>query len=285
MHFTFREGSWSWLNPGPPKIFGILNLTPDSFFDGGRYVCTESALAQAKKMVAEGADAIDIGGESSRPGSQPVPAEEEIRRIIPVITALRACCPLPISVDTCKAVVATAAIQAGANMVNDISAGRDPLMAETVRLHRVGWILMHMQGTPHTMQQEPRYGDCPAEIATFFRTLTGRLMAEGIPADCLALDPGIGFGKTTSHNLEILARLREITSLGRPVMIGASRKSFLAEAGGIARTEDRLAGSLAAAISAAGAGAAMLRVHDVAETRQALSVLDRIRAKTPSAGV
>ncbi len=255
-----------------PLVMGVVNVTPDSFFDGGRYARCDDAIERCFQLVREGADILDIGGESSRPGSKPVPAEEEIRRVEPVIRRVAAETDVPISCDTWKNRTAEAAIRAGASIINDISAGTlDSAIFDTVRTHGCGIILMHMRGTPETMQDAPSYDDAVSEIAAYLRDAVLRAAAAGIPPEAVAVDPGIGFGKRVRDNLDILRRLPEIAAAGRPVVVGASRKSFIGKIAG-AQPQERLAGSLAAAVIAALNGASVVRVHDVAETRQALAV-------------
>jgi len=260
-------------------IMGILNVTPDSFYDGGRYSSVESALERARIMVKEGADIIDVGGESSRPGSLPVSKDEEMKRVLPVIKAISDELDVPISVDTYRAEVAEEAINAGANMVNDITAMRGDDMAKVVREHGVPICLMHMKGTPQNMQKNPHYGDVMAEIARFLYERAEYAIAKGIDERNIILDPGIGFGKRTGEgiedNCEIIARLAELKSLGFPVLIGASRKTFI---GNLSNTEadERLEGSLGAEAMAIANGADILRVHDVKETKRMAMVVDRI---------
>jgi dihydropteroate synthase len=255
---------------------GILNVTPDSFYDGGRHADPDAALAHARRLIAEGADVIDVGGESSRPGAPAISADEEMARVVPVVTALRRESDVPISVDTTKAPVAAAALAAGADVVNDISAGRfDAAMVPLVADRAATIVLMHMQGTPATMQTAPRYDDVVAEVAAFLRERIDAVRAAGIAAERIWIDPGIGFGKTREHNLTLLANLDRLTVLGAPLLVGASRKRFLATQAPDG-TDDRLTASVAAATLAAAAGAAIVRVHDVAATRRALAVADAI---------
>ncbi|MBK1726113.1 dihydropteroate synthase [Halorhodospira neutriphila] len=254
-----------------PRVMGVLNVTPDSFSDGGRFLEAGSARAQARRMVEEGADLIDIGGESSRPGAEPVSAEEEIARVVPVIEALADEVAVPLSVDTCKPQVMRAAVAAGAGMVNDIQALQAPgALAEAAALE-VPICLMHMQGEPRTMQQRPHYDDVAAEVAGFLRARAEAAEAAGVPRERLVLDPGFGFGKTLAHNYQLLRRLDAVVELGLPVLVGISRKSMvgrLLERG----VEERLAGSLAAAAVATFQGAAIVRTHDVAATADAVRV-------------
>src|SRR5688572_21255323 len=262
---------------------GILNVTPDSFYDGGAHAGLEAALAHARTLLAEGADLIDVGGESSRPGSQPITADEECARVVPVIQALRRETDRPISIDTTKAPVAVATLAAGAAVVNDISAGRfDSAMLAEVAARGAGIVLMHMQGTPATMQAAPRYDDVVAEVVAFLEKRAAAAVAAGIDRTRIWVDPGIGFGKRREHNLALLAHLRRIAALGFPVLVGASRKRFLA-ADDTDTPADRLAASLAAASLAAVNGAAIVRVHDVAATRRALALADAVaRAAVPT---
>jgi dihydropteroate synthase len=255
-------------------VMGILNVTPDSFSDGGAFADAGRAVAHAQAMAAAGADIIDIGGESTRPGAAPASAEEEIRRVAPVIEQL---CGLTISVDTTKATVAERALAAGARIVNDISALRfDARMAEVVRDAGAGLVLMHMQGTPRTMQVEPRYGDVVAEVRDFLVERIAFAESRGIKKTQIAIDPGIGFGKTVEHNLALLAHLETFGGLGCPVLVGASRKSFI---GNILSREpqERLAGSVAVAVWAVTHGARIVRVHDVAETVDAVRMAEAIQ--------
>lgn len=245
-------------------VMGVLNVTPDSFYDGGRYAEIESAVGRALQMAEEGADIIDIGGESTRPGSQPVPQEEELRRVLPVIEAVRARVDVPISIDTTKSRVAEGALQAGACMVNDISGlGFDPRMAEVVAQAGALCCIMHIQGTPQTMQKNPQYTDVVRDISAYFEERLALAERAGIPRRNVWLDPGIGFGKTVEHNLQILRRLREFTAFGLPILIGTSRKSFIGKVLGNLPPEDRLEGTAATVAVAILNGANAVRVHDV----------------------
>jgi dihydropteroate synthase len=265
---TFTPGA-------PPLVMGIINLTPDSFSDGGQFRDADAAVAHGLRLVEEGADLLDIGGESTRPGSQPVGLDEELSRVLPVVRRLAALTRAPLSVDTSKAEVARQALEAGAHIINDITAlGGDAAMPEVVRSHRAGVILMHMQGTPATMQVQPRYNDVVAEVANFLEARLQACIDLGIAASQVVLDPGIGFGKTTEHNLRLLAHPEEVQRLGRPVCLGVSRKGFLGTVLG-RPLHQRLAGSLAAACYAVVRGAAQIvRVHDVAETRDVVVLLN-----------
>lgn len=251
---------------------GILNVTPDSFSDGGQFLDPEAAIRHAEQMVAEGAELIDIGGESTRPGSHPVPLAEELFRVIPVIHAVAKRVPVPLSIDTSKAEVARCAIEAGASMVNDVTALRgDPDMARVVARARVPVILMHMRGTPARMQQRPRYRNVVSDVKAFLAEAIQRAEAAGIPPDHIWVDPGLGFGKTVRHNLLLLQQLDELTQLGKPVVIGPSRKSFIGQILS-APTADRLAGTLACVAYAMHHAVQIVRVHDVKPTAQFLEM-------------
>ncbi len=254
-----------------PRVMGILNVTPDSFSDGGRFLALEAALDQARAMAAAGAAVIDVGGESTRPGAAPVSEAEELERVIPVIEVLHREIDLPISVDTSKPAVMREAVRAGAGLINDVNALRAPGALETAAEAGVPVCLMHMQGEPRTMQQNPSYRDVVAEVRDFLAERIAACEAAGISAECLLVDPGFGFGKTLDHNLTLLRRLQELTSLGRPLLVGLSRKSMLGTLTG-RPVEQRQAASVAAAVLAAERGAAIIRVHDVAETVDALAV-------------
>ena len=252
-------------------IMGILNVTPDSFSDGGRFLDPGAAVERAIEMATEGADWIDIGGESTRPGAQEVPADEEIKRVVPVIGALSKH-GFVVSVDTTKASVAEAAIGAGAAIVNDVSALSDPRMASVVAKAGVPVVLMHMRGTPRTMQLDTAYADLMSEVYGYLHSRVEFAASNGIDPRSVIVDPGLGFGKSVEGNFEILSRLREFKSLGRPVLAGPSRKSFIGRATGAAAPGDRLAGTIAACALAVANGASILRVHDVKEARMAAMV-------------
>lgn len=261
-------------------IMGILNVTTDSFSDGGKFFSFESALARARQLIREGADIIDIGGESTRPGAEPVPTEEELRRVIPVIRAIRQESSVPISIDTYKAAVAQAALEAGANIINDISALRfDPQMVRVVADARVPVVLMHMLGTPKTMQQNPVYRDVVREIKEFLAERIAFAREHGI--EKIMIDPGIGFGKTVAHNVEILRRLGELRELQCPILIGTSRKSFIGRLGSTTSEplplDQRLDGTIASTVIAVLHGAQIARVHDVAPLKRALAIVDAVR--------
>lgn len=262
-----------------PLVMGIVNVTLDSFSDGGRFASTEAAVAHGLDLVRQGADLLDIGGESTRPGAQPVPLEEELGRVQPVVAALAQRTGVPLSVDTSKAEVARVCLTAGARIINDVTGlTGDPEMAEVARSAGSGVILMHMQGSPLTMQQEPRYDDVVRDIARFFEERLQALTSLGIASERIVLDPGIGFGKTRAHNLEILARLDEFQRLGRPVCLGVSRKGFLGRLLGERPVERRLAASLAAVCWAMCRNAVqVIRVHDVEETVDAVTTIMAIQ--------
>lgn len=254
-----------------PRIMGVLNVTPDSFSDGGRFTTLETALAQAERLIEEGADLVDVGGESTRPGAAPVDPEEERARVLPLIRALRAShADLWISIDTRRASVAAAALEAGANLVNDVSGLEDPDMAATCADHGAPVVLGHIQGTPQTMQRDPSYGDVVDEVAGFLSERRERLVAAGLAPERILVDPGIGFGKTQEHNLALLAHLERLVPLG-PVVVGISRKSLLGALTG-RPTSERLAAGLGAAAAAVLNGARIVRTHDVAETHDALTL-------------
>jgi len=255
---------------------GILNVTPDSFSDGGRFMSEEAIVAQADHMVAAGAEIIDVGGESTRPFAEPVPIEEECRRVIPAILAIRKRHTIPISIDTTKAEVARKAVEAGANIVNDISALRfDPKMAAVVRDYGTSVIMMHMKGTPADMQVKPVYNDIIAEIKAFFRERIEWAVSQGISRNKVILDPGIGFGKTVTHNLSILKHLHEYQSLGCPILVGHSRKSFIGKILDL-EADERDIGSAALSAICVARGASILRVHDVAKTVQAVRLTEAV---------
>jgi dihydropteroate synthase len=256
-----------------PRIMGILNVTPDSFSDGGRFDTLETALTQARAMQAGGAEIIDIGGESARPGAAPVPADAEIARTAPVIAALRAESRIPISIDTRKAAVARAALAAGATMVNDVAAlTYDPDLAGVVAASDAPLCLMHAQGDPATMQDAPHYDNVVLDVYDFLAERIAAAERAGIARDRIVVDPGIGFGKTLQHNVSLLRNLSLYHGLGCPILLGASRKRFIGGLGNAPEAADRVAGSVAVALDAARQGVQILRVHDTMETRQALSL-------------
>ena len=268
-----------------PFLVGVVNATPDSFSDGGRFLAPEAAVAQAERLAAEGADLLDVGGESTRPGAPEVPPEEEARRVVPVIEGLRARgCRLPISVDTRKAAVARAAIRAGAVLVNDVSGLSDPAMAGVVAAAGVPMVLMHTRGTPADMVSRAVYADVVGEVERELLATLARAVAGGVPASKAILDPGIGFAKTAEGSLRLLGALSEMRRrLGRPLLVGPSRKSFIGQVTG-AGVSDRLAGTLAAVAACVLAGVEFVRVHDVAAARQAAMVAAAIRDASGSAG-
>jgi dihydropteroate synthase len=260
---------------------GIVNVTPDSFSDGGLYLDPDAAIDHGIALVAEGADLLDIGGESTRPGAAPVNEQREKERVLPVIQALARRVPVPLSVDTCKPSVATAALHAGATIVNDIQAGRDPAMGDLIASSGAGLVAMHMQGTPVSMQVNPHYTDVLVDVKTFLAQRLDALGAQGIHPDQVVLDVGIGFGKSLDHNLELLGGMRAFKELHRPLLVGVSRKSFLGRLGG-GPVADRLPGGLAATCLAVAEGVQVVRTHDVSATVQALRVAEAILSKKPA---
>jgi len=267
------------LNSGPlPLIMGILNVTPDSFSDGGRFLSTDAAIGRAREMLAQGADIIDVGGESTRPGAEPVDAAVEMRRVLPVIEALAIEPGVVISVDTSKAEVAREAVRLGASIINDVSSmTADPAMAAVVRDSGSGIVLMHMRGNPRTMQDDPQYADVVEDVASWLAGCMADAVEAGIAPEAIVLDPGIGFGKTAVHNAELISHLGRLAGLGRPVLAGMSRKRFIGALTGVPDAGGRLAGSLAALACAVLRGAHVLRVHDIAESVQAARVAAAIR--------
>jgi dihydropteroate synthase len=265
-----------------PLLMGIVNVTPDSFFDGGRFLDPEAAVAHAWQLVEEGADLLDIGAESTRPGSIPVEETEERRRLIPVVTAVAKAVSVPISVDTSKAVVAKAAIDAGAVMVNDVTALRgDPAMVDAIVVSGVGVVLMHMQGTPQTMQKAPKYHDVVEAVEDFLAERVRFALERGVAKNQIMLDPGIGFGKTLAHNLDLLGQLRTFTKLGFPLLVGPSRKGFIGEL--VEQSvQDRAWGTAGAIALAVEQGAHVLRVHDVAGMKDVVKVAAAISRRIPS---
>ena len=260
-----------------PLLMGILNVTPDSFTDGGRFNTLESALARAEALAEDGAAIIDVGGESTRPGADPVPLDVELKRVIPVVQTLASrLSSVSLAVDTAKAEVARQALEEGAFLVNDVSALQDPWMPVVLRDHEAPVVLMHRQGDPRTMQDNPTYGDVVKDILAFFQERLAFAQAKGNQLNRILLDPGIGFGKTTTHNLQILNRLPEFAALGRPLLIGLSHKAFIGRILGGEDTplpvSERAEGSLAAHLWAAAQGAHILRVHNVRSTAQALAL-------------
>jgi dihydropteroate synthase len=266
-----------------PLVMGVLNVTPDSFSDGGQFIEPAAAVARAGQMAAEGADLIDVGGESTRPGSLPVEPDEQIRRVVPVLRAARArLAGVTFSIDTTRADVAAAALDAGAHVVNDVSAGRgDPGLLPLAARRGCPLILMHMQGTPQTMQLNPTYSDVTAEVKSFLRDRAEAAIGAGFNARNILLDPGIGFGKTVEHNLELLRRLGEFATLGRPLVVGTSRKGFIAkvlgEQRGAADSNSRLFGTAATVAWAVANGAGVVRVHDVGAMAQVVRMVRSIK--------
>ena len=262
-----------------PRVMGVVNVTPDSFSDGGRFLGAERAIAQARLLLAQGADMLDIGGESTRPGAAPVPAKEEIARILPVVRALRAESAIPISIDTMKPQVMRAAAAEGASVWNDVTAlGFSPDSFAVAADLGCEVMLMHMQGDPGTMQDKPVYGDVVAEVCAFLRQRAEAAMAAGVRREAIWVDPGIGFGKTLEHNLQLMAHLDQLKAMGLKTALGVSRKRFLRAIDPTAEdATDRLGGSLAGAIIGAEAGMDLVRVHDVRETVQALTVWAAVR--------
>ena len=278
---TDHASSWdvgsSRIDLAHPRVMGILNVTPDSFYDGGRFDSPDRAVARAENMVAEGADIIDVGGESSRPagpygkGAQTVSTEEEISRTAPLIARIVRLLDVPISIDTTKTAVARAAVEAGATIVNDISGvTQNPDTTRLLAEAKCGVVLMHMKGTPQSMQDNPTYDDVVSEVSSELGKAAVRCTDSGVDAGRIVVDPGFGFGKTRAHNLEILRRLRDFSELGFPLLVGPSRKTFVDPN---AAPEDRLAGSLAAASLSVAHGARIVRVHDVAETVRAVNLV------------
>ncbi len=269
------------LGLGRPLILGVVNVTPDSFSDGGRFLDPRAAVEHGLRLVADGADLLDVGGESTRPGSEPVPADEELRRVLPVLEGLRAGTGVPIAIDTTKAAVADRAAVAGATLVNDVSGLRfDPEIADVARERGLGLVVMHSRGRPKDMQQSPHYDDVVAEVIAELREALGRAAARGVPAEATAVDPGLGFAKRVEDNLALLRAVPALrTALGRPLVVGPSRKSFIGKVTG-APVERRAPGTLAAVAVAVFGGAEVVRVHDVAEARQAADLAAAIRGAT-----
>lgn len=261
-------------------LMGVLNVTPDSFSDGGKYIDANAAIARGTELALEGADIIDVGGESTRPGAGPVSAQEEKERVLPVIRGLRQALSIPLSIDTYKAEVARAALEEGADIINDISALRfDPAMSSLVARAKIPVVLMHMQGIPRTMQQKPSYQDVLEEVKNFLIRRIQFARNSGVDLDRIIVDPGIGFGKELEHNLALLRGLSILASLGCPLLVGPSRKTFIGKLLEAA-PDDRLEGSLAAAVAAVLGGANIIRMHDVREARRVLRIVDAIRFGT-----
>jgi len=272
----FRARHFTFTFPGPALIMGIVNVTPDSFSDGGRYLDAKKAIAHGVELVEHGAALLDIGGESTRPGALPVSEAEELRRVLPVIEGLAGQVSVPLSIDTMKPTVAEAALRAGASIVNDIGANRtDDAMGRLLAETQAGYVCMHMQGTPRTMQANPVYTDVVREVGEFFEDRLRRLCAVGATPEQVVFDVGIGFGKTLEHNLQLLRGLAAFRKQGRPLLLGVSRKSFIGRLAG-ADVDKRLPGSLACACWAVLQGAQILRTHDVAETLQAVRLTESL---------
>jgi len=275
----FRARQFRFNFPRPALVMGIVNVTPDSFSDGGKFLNADAAVAHALKLVEEGAEILDVGGESTRPGAEPVSETEELRRVIPVIERLVRQIKIPISIDSMKPAVARAALQAGASIVNDVAAHRsDDAMWKVVAEFASGYICMHAQGTSQTMQRNPVYRDVVGEVGEFFAERLEKLNEAGVASDQVVLDIGIGFGKTLEHNLSLLANLRSFKKLERPMLVGVSRKSFIGKLLGVEPNE-RLPASLACATLAVADGAQIIRTHDVAETVQAVRLAEALLAK------
>lgn len=283
MLFTARQFEFRF--PRPALVMGVVNVTPDSFSDGGKFLDPGAAVAHALKLVSEGAEILDLGGESTRPGAEPVSEEEELRRVIPVLKKLVPQIKVPVSIDTSKPAVARAALAAGASIVNDIAAATrtDFTMWQIVAEQHAGYIVMHAQGSPATMQVQPVYKDVVRDIGGFFSERLGQLLNEvGVPMEQVVIDPGIGFGKTLEHNLTLLAGLKTFTKWRRPLLVGVSRKSFIGDLLG-AEVQNRLPASLACAALAVGDGAHIIRTHDVAETVQAVRLAEAVFARKKDA--
>jgi len=275
----FRARQFEFRFPRPALIMGIVNVTPDSFSDGGKFFDTDAAVAHALELVAQGAEILDIGGESTRPGAEPVDEAEELRRVIPVIEKLVGQTKAALSIDTLKPAVARAALVAGASIVNDVGAHRsDPAMWQAVAAYRAGYICMHAQGTPATMQKNAAYTDVVREVGEFFQERFGKMNEQGIATDQIVFDPGIGFGKTLEHNLSLLAGLKQFQKLNRPLLLGVSRKSFIEKFSG-ARLNERLPASLACATLAIDDGVQIIRTHDVGETVSAVRIAEAVLSR------
>jgi dihydropteroate synthase len=278
---VFRARRFEFIFPRPALVMGIVNVTPDSFSDGGRFFDADRAVGHALELAARGADILDIGGESTRPGAKPVGEAEELRRVVPVIEQLAAQVTIPLSSDTAKPAVARAALEAGASIVNDVAASREnDAMWKVVAEFRAGYICMHAQGTPQTMQANPVYADVVRDVGAFFGRRLERLQAVRVAPEQVVLDVGIGFGKTVEHNLQLLAALRSFKTWQRPLLVGASRKSFIGSLLG-ADLAARLPASLACAVLAVASGVQIIRTHDVAETVQAVRMAEAVLARTP----
>jgi len=274
---VFHARKFEFEYPRPAAVMGVVNVTPDSFSDGGRFSSADAAVAYALELETQGAEILDIGGESTRPNAEPVSEEEELRRVLPVIEKLAGKTKAILSIDTMKPGVARVALAAGVSIVNDVAARRnDAAMWEVVAEFHAGYICMHALGTPQTMQKNPVYADVVHEVGGFFLERLERLAACGVAADQVVLDPGIGFGKSTEHNLQLLAGLKKFAKLGRPLLVGVSRKSFIEKLSG-GKLNERLPGSLACATLAVADGVQFIRTHDVLETVQAIRMAEAIR--------
>jgi dihydropteroate synthase len=272
----FRARQFEFCFPRPALVMGIVNVTPDSFSDGGKFLDADAAVEHALKLVAEGAEIVDIGGESTRPGAKPVNEKEELGRVIPVIEKLAAQIKIPLSIDTMKPAIARAALAAGASIVNDVAASRsEDAMWQIVAEFRAGYICMHAPGSPRALQKNPVYADVVREVGEFFRERLEKLNAGGIATDQVVFDPGIGFGKMPEHNLQLVAGLRGFTKWSRPLLLGVSRKSFIEKFSG-AKLNERLPASLACAILAIESGVQIIRTHDVRETLQAVRMAEAV---------
>lgn len=276
--YSSRSTSWQLRTrtlalPKRPLLMGVVNVTPDSFSDGGKFFDPQAAVEQGLRLVAEGAEILDVGGESTRPYSEIVPAEEELRRVLPVVQALVARAGVPISIDTSKPLVARECLAAGAEILNDITGLTQPAMVDVARESNAGVCAMHMQGTPQTMQDNPQYDDVVEEIAAWLAARRAALLAAGLDASRICLDPGVGFGKTHQHNLTLVANCWRLHELGSPLLVGPSRKGFIAKILGDKET-DRTAGTIGVCLALAQQGVQILRVHNVALTRQALLLFE-----------
>jgi len=265
------------LDLSQPRVMGVLNRTPDSFSDGGRFTGLDAALAQVERMLHEGADIVDVGGESTRPGAAEVGIQEELERVVPLIERIHQTFGAPISVDTSKPEVMRSAVTAGATMINDVYALRRPGALEAAAASGAALCLMHMQGEPRTMQKDPHYGDVTQEVRGFLEDRARAAQAAGVPRERIVLDPGFGFGKNLEHNLTLLRRLPEIAALGYPLLVGLSRKSMIGTLLGGKPVEERMQGSVAAAVIAVQNGASIVRVHDVASTVEALKIASALK--------
>jgi dihydropteroate synthase len=274
-----RARQFEFVFPRPALVMGVVNVTPDSFSDGGKFLDADAAVAHALNLVVQGAEILDIGGESTRPGAEPVGEAEELGRVLPVIGRLAGRVNVPISIDTMKPAVARAALAAGASIVNDVAAHRqDILMWQVVAECQAGYVCMHACGAPRTMPENPVYADVVREVSEFFQERLGHLRANGVSIDQVVLDVGIGFGKTLEHNLQLLANLRSFKTMARPLLIGVSRKSFIGKQLGVELNE-RLPASLACACEAVESGVQIIRAHDVAETVQAVRMTEAVLAR------